>query len=163
MTMDTYDVAMEVEAARDDSEVRQIRILITGSRTWTNTEKFNDALELIRRQHPDTSRWVIVHGDCPEGADMLADAWARVRGIATDPHPAQWRVDGAYNAAAGFERNTEMVEAGADVCLAFLKPCVKRNCRKGPAIHGSHGTTHCAQEAKDAGIAVWTIEDGFPK
>jgi len=141
------------------TESKTIRILVTGSRTWINLEKITDTLELIRRQHPDTSRWVIVHGACPDGADAMVDAWAQVRGIDREPHPANWK---RYGSKAGFKRNTDMVRKGADVCLAFLEPCTKRNCRDAAKVHGSHGTVHCSTQAREAGIATWTIRDRFP-
>lgn len=47
-----------------------------------------------------------------------------------------------------------MVQAGADVCLAFITPCRLRICRAKPE-HGSHGASHCADLAENAGIKVW--------
>lgn len=137
-----------------------VRILVTGSRDWTNTQKFNDTMHIVRQQFPNTEDWLIVHGDCPDGLDALADAWAKVRGIDREAHPAIWSEHGR---TAGFRRNSEMVALGAEVCLAFMCPCTKRNCRKSGKAHGSHGTTHCSIEARKAGIPVWTIRDKWPE
>jgi hypothetical protein len=79
-------------------------------------------------------------------AERIATGW----GLAVERHPADWD---KYGKAAGPRRNAEMVALGADVCLAFIGPCTKRDCRQ-PGPHGSHGTTNCADLAKDAGIKV---------
>jgi hypothetical protein len=84
----------------------------------------------------------IVHGDCPTGADSIAQDWALFpHGFAdvtvlNEPHPAQWA---KYGKPAGFVRNAEMVSLGADICLAFIK-------------NNSRGATHCSLKAQEAGI-----------
>lgn len=139
------------------------RILVTGSRTWTNRRAL--ATEIVRYisenatmsvdSHGlpvdwDTRNWTIVHGACPTGADALAEDYAVSNWIEQEPHPAHWQ---QYGRAAGIRRNEEMVALGADVCLAFIDQCHKRECRdKQP--HGSHGATHCANLAAAAGIEV---------
>jgi YspA, cpYpsA-related SLOG family len=141
--------------------MRPRRILVTGSRDWM--DRYTIAQELVRyitenaemlvdsHGFPvtwDTEGWVIVHGDCPTGADHYADDWGYGNLVQVEPHPAQWR---RYGKAAGFRRNVEMVDLGADVCLAFINPCTKRDCPQ-PQPHGSHGTTMCAALAETAGI-----------
>lgn len=112
---------------------RITRVLVTGSRTWTDTTAIRDALAEV--WSPDT---VLVHGGCPRGADQFADAcWTRWGGQ-VERHPANWDRDGK---TAGFVRNRAMVEAGADLCLAFIH-------------NSSRGATHCATTAQEAGITT---------
>lgn len=143
--------------------VRPRRILITGSRDWTDRTTL--AREIVRyvSEHAVmgvdsqglpvdyiTTDWVIVHGACKEGADYWADEFAVVNLIEQEPHPADWK---RYGRRAGMVRNAEMVQEGADVCLAFINPCTKINCWR-PRPHGSHGSTHCADLAEANGIEV---------
>lgn len=127
-----------------------MRILITGSRDWEDHLTVHEALtETVYQRVPD----IIVHGACPSGADAIASWWVRQYehiGLTEEPHPADWRTHGK---AAGFRRNAEMVDAGADVCLAFIRPCTKRGCPD-PKPHGSHGASYTADLAEKAGIPV---------
>jgi hypothetical protein len=110
------------------------RILVTGSRTWTDDEMIYQSIARSARDHPGA---VVVHGGA-RGADQLAGAAARRLGLGEEVHRANWE---QAPRAAGILRNLAMVKLGADVCLAFIKA-------------RSTGATHCADAAELAGIAV---------
>jgi hypothetical protein len=128
------------------------RILVTGSRSWPSPDQVWAALdaELARTSSP----LLIIHGACPEGADMFAARWVHANrkrpwpGVGQERHPVSWQHRGS-----GLERNAQMVALGADLCLAFIAPCRGRPCRY-LEPHGSHGATHCANLAEKAGIPV---------
>lgn len=96
-----------------------MRILVTGSRNWTDAETIRHAIfrELYEMKCPHNLA-ALIHGVCPTGADSIADEYATAFGMHVVRHPANWML---YGNAAGFRRNAEMVQAGADVCLAFIK------------------------------------------
>lgn len=135
------------------------RILVTGSRDWQNRAAIDDALTALAAANTFHNRTtVIVHGACPTGADAMADDWARWHAarsplIEFERHRANWRPNGVLDRSAGYRRNAAMVSLGADMALAFIGPCTKSNCRQ-PQAHGSHGATHCADLAEQAGIPV---------
>lgn len=128
------------------------RVLVTGSRNWQTVGVVRGALDEILGSLPDDQPLVVVHGDCPTGADIMAKTWALTRftPVCTDDyelvteeaHPAAWHVHGN---AAGPIRNKAMVDKGADVCLAFIR-------------NGSRGASHTADLAEQAGIPTrrWT-------
>ncbi|HEY5420935.1 MAG TPA: SLOG family protein [Marmoricola sp.] len=133
-----------------------MRILVTGSRNWLDRDLLNQTLDgiidefvTIDRQRFLTEGVTLVSGRCSSGADKMAEEWAAgIFFVDVEPHPADWDF---YGKRAGFVRNTEMVDAGADVCAAFVMPCDKPTCpRKGE--HGSHGATHCSDLAANRGI-----------
>lgn len=126
----------------------QVRVLVTGSRTWRDRGALYDALDQVAERFRG-SEIVLVHGAAKQGADRLAAEWAETRpGIKPEPHPADW--DGRGK-GAGFARNTEMVRAGADLCVTFIERC---GCPRQATPHGTHGSVHCASEAARAGIPV---------
>lgn len=131
-----------------------MRILVTGSRSWTDREAIFRALLAtgVKGFPNDDYQRVLVSGGCPTGADALAESVAQRMSWTVERHPANW---GAHGRAAGFRRNAEMVALGADVCLAFLMPCSKRGCTE-PQPHSSHGAGGCAQLAMRAGIDTIT-------
>lgn len=119
------------------------RILITGSRDWDNPDAIEDAILDLNNWNPiDWDEVVIVHGDCPTGADAMAQKFAEETGIATERHPADWNKHGR---AAGPIRNKQMVDLGADIVLAFPKG-------------KSAGTRGCTKLAQDAGLVVKVFE-----
>lgn len=97
---------------------RPVRILITGSRTWTDRTVIAHAISAYLHSVGTSigAAWpfpIVVHGGA-RGADQLADAVARSWGWTPERHPADWDRHGR---AAGFQRNAAMVALGADVCL----------------------------------------------
>lgn len=127
-------------------------VLITGSRSWRRNRPVQDAIREAIREAPSGRRIVFRHGACRKGVDAIADTYLRYLGgeIEIERHPAEWRRLGK---AAGPLRNKAMVDAGADLCLAFIDRCEDRQCVR-PKPHGSHGATHAAGLAEEAGIPV---------
>lgn len=122
-----------------------MRILVTGSRDWAEWNRVNDALN----EYGHERDIVVVHGDCPTGADRMAQGWADYQGVLSEPHPADW----SRGRKAGPERNAHMVNLGADVCLAFIGDCTSPRCKRTDR-HPSHGASGCADMAEAAGIPV---------
>ena len=121
--------------------VSKLRILVTGSREWTDDFTIYKALKAYTKQYKP-SEITVVHGDHWTGADALADRAARRLGMQVEPHPADW----GRGRRAGPERNSRMVEAGADICLGFPEAL-------------SRGTLDCMTKARDAGITVINLGD----
>lgn len=114
-------------------------------------------MEKLVGHWPGIEGWVIVHGQCPTGADKMADDWAQARGVEVERHPADWQ---KHHAGAGFIRNAKMVELGANICIAFVRVCTRPKCAR-PGPHGSHGATDAAAKARRAGIPIMRIKDGY--
>lgn len=111
------------------------RVLVTGSRKLTDGTPVWDALDAELAEH---GAIVVIEGQA-DGADTAAMAWAMsTEGeIYLESYPANWRI----GKIAGSIRNQQMVNSGADVCLAF------------PTVD-SRGTWDCVRRAEEAGIPV---------
>lgn len=126
------------------------RILVTGSRDWSDEHLIHRAL-IGHANVGDT----LVHGACRTGADAIADAiWRRYKVGPVEPHPVTAAVWARIGSSAGPARNRHMVNLGADVCLAFILPCTDPRCRR-PGPHGTHGASGCADYAEQADIPTY--------
>jgi hypothetical protein len=138
-----------------------MRVLLTASRTWDRQEPVWTVLDIIAKEAAAVGDplMTVVHG-CAKGGDEIADRWVRSADhplpVTAERHPPNYR---RYGKRAPWVRDTEMVVAGADICLAFIRECADPQCRKkrrGP--HGSHGATGTADMAEAADIKTQRFE-----
>lgn len=116
-----------------------VRVLVTGSRDWTDVSVVRSALQWVIASFPGHS-YVLIHGDA-RGLDKIAGEEARALGWGVEVYPADWKRLGRR---AGPIRNGEMVALGATLCLSF-------------PVKGAKGTWDCSKQAKDADIPVHTF------
>lgn len=121
------------------------RILVTGSRDWEDASVIEAELMKVWKRFgcdPDT---ILVSGQCPTGADHIAEQVWYTLGLPVELHPANWT---KFGKAAGPLRNREMVALGADLCLAFIK-------------NNSRGASHCLSLAREDDIrcVVWRYDN----
>lgn len=119
-----------------------MRLLVTGSRDWPYKGFLGRVLtQVATAPYRAAPGLVLVSGACPTGADMMAERWAEICGWEIERHPADWH---GYGKKAGSIRNREMVDLGADVCVAFI-------------LNASKGATMTADMAEEAGIRTLRI------
>lgn len=129
-----------------ESVVPPYRILVTGSRRWTDEGRLCRALGKLIGTRP-RDQILVIHGACETGADAIVEAWCQRNGIATDPHPAAWRrPDGKRDNSAGPKRNSVMVAGGANIGLSAWDG----------SVEGS-GTFDCMRKMVKAGIHVVVV------
>lgn len=111
-----------------------LKIMVTGSRSWSDEVGLRTQLAFAARGR-DVE---LLHGDCPTGADAIADAFARTQHRWTvTPFPP----DRSKGRQGRLERNQAMVDAGPDLVLAFIEP-------------SSVGSWHAVTRAMVAGLPV---------
>ena len=140
-------------------------VLGSGSRWYSGRERVFAAWDQVRDRF---GGFVLRHGACPTGFDVLCQEWADARGVTTDPVPADWDSCGwdcpptahrrgkrpgdvhhpgmldDFCPGAGPRRNARMVDRGAVLLVAA------------PMALGG-GTRNCMRLAKAARIPVWDI------
>jgi len=113
------------------------RILVCGGRDFTDRLTIYTILDYFHKNAPIA---VLIHG-AAQGADMLADDWAKEKGIMREPYPANW--SSYHGANAGRVRNVKMLREGKpDLVIAFP---------------GGKGTKHMRSIAKEKGLPVFDI------
>lgn len=117
-----------------------MRILVTGSRDWTDKVTIAHAIREAWLVEGRPYGVTVVHGGA-RGADYIAGVYSKRLGFKVEVHEvsdADWK---NFGRSAGAIRNQAMVDAGADICLAFIR-------------NESRGATMCARMAEKAGIPV---------
>lgn len=115
-----------------------MRVLVCGGRRFADYDFLKTVLSAFHLERGPFE--IVIHG-AADGADSLADQWARRHLIPTLRFPADWEHHGR---SAGPRRNAEMLRDGKpDLVLAFP---------------GSRGTADMISKAKAAGVEV--IETG---
>jgi hypothetical protein len=116
------------------------RVLITGDRNWACLDLARRIVDRLKARHDAIE---IIHG-AAKGVDSAFHVAGINAGVGVIACPAEWET---YGPAAGPMRNQRMVDAGADVCLAFHSN-----------LKWSKGTKGCVVRALDAGIPVWLVD-----
>ena len=117
------------------------RIIVCGGREYRDAQTIG---MMLARFRPSRGEAVLVHGAC-RGADMTAAKVALAAGWTVEAHPAEVHI---YGSPQAFHiRNQEMVDAGADLLIAFP---------------GGNGTADCTRRARKAEIPVATLRAGDP-
>lgn len=126
---------------------QNFRVLITGSRTWDESDYIHDALTAVAKL-AGKKPIILVSGACPTGADRWCEIVAEELGWGLELHPANWD---KFGRKAGFVRNNEMVKMGADLCVGFIRD-------------RSRGGSMTVRLAKNVGIPTqehhWGSDDG---
>jgi len=106
--------------------------LICGGRTFKDHYKFDEAMKLLH-----FIPTIIVHGGC-NGADSLADGWAKRHGIYPVRIDALWNFHGN---PAGNKRNQAMLD------IMNIRYCI--------AFPGGGGTADMIERCVNENITVW--------
>lgn len=114
-----------------------MRILVCGSREWTDKPLFAKVMDGYRSEITE-----LVEG-CARGADQMAEQWAAARGVAVRHFPAEWD---KYGKAAGYRRNTQMLTTNPDLVIAFTEDLAQ-----------SRGTSMMINLSRRAGIPVMVV------
>lgn len=131
------------------------RLIVAGSREWEDVVRLELVIraqvdEWIRHEGLDRADLTIVHGDCPTGADRMADQWARRAMVRVERFPADWD---RFGRGAGPVRNKAMAKAGADAAIVFVLDGPDAQGR--PRSRGTHGLVGLL---KEHGIPVDVVQ-----
>lgn len=87
-----------------------MKVLVCGSRGWDRPDLVGARLARL------PAGTVVVHGACPEGADLHCALHCVALGIEQRPYPANWK---RYGRSAGHKRNAQMLDENPDVELVL--------------------------------------------
>ncbi len=116
-----------------------VRILICGSRDWSNADVIRQRLNKIK------CNVIVIHGGC-RGADKLAGEIAQSMGMKVEVYIPDWK---SYGKAAGPLRNQRMLDEGKPtIVIAFHNDIIN-----------SKGTADMVNRAKNLGMTVEIIKE----
>ena len=115
-----------------------MKIIIAGSRTFTNYKKLSEVCDQFIQYQTDIE---IVSGAYYKGADKLGEQYAKERGFKITQFPADWK---RFGRAAGPKRNEQMANY-ADALIAFWDG-------------KSKGTKHMVDLAKSSGLSTYIYQ-----
>jgi hypothetical protein len=129
-------------AAKRRAEVEPLtptgtKIAFTGGLECNDHLAIWAALDKARGKYPDM---LLVHGGAPKGAECIAAAWARNRGVTQIVFKPDWA---RHAKAAPFKRNDAMLETLPTGLIAFP---------------GSGISANLTDKARKLGIPVWTFD-----
>jgi len=130
-------------------------VLVTASRDGLTLEDVEAGLKPVF-----DPRRVLISGGA-RGGDRMAESVWQVWGGEIDRHrvsPEAWQ----RSRGAGYDRNDEMVGKTAKrggECVALVAACTDTRCWRTDR-HGTHGASHCADQAREAGLTVHAPDIG---
>ena len=127
-----------------ECENRELRVLICGSRDWSDKRRIGRYLDdLLAAEGMVARDLVVIHGGC-KGADHHAGMEAKGRGCQVLEFPANWK---KYGLSAGPKRNQQMLTEGKpDRVVAFH-----------PSLTTSKGTKDMVSRAKFHSLPIDVI------
>lgn len=151
-----------------------MKVLVTGSRTWSRRHVVDDFFDRLAREHNayevrdhdghlidfgwDSFDLTVIHGAARAGADQMAEDWTWSHQVPVIRYPAEWDKHGR---SAGYRRNIRMIEEGKpDLVAAFVDVC-RQHPEPAFTPHGSHGAMHTVVVAQAHSIPVVLYANGF--
>ena len=115
---------------------KAFRILVCGGRDWSNQTMTTGVLDGFREQYHEKDKPIVIVEGGAQGADTLAKEYAIKHDIPFEEYRAEWN---KYGRAAGPVRNSQMLNSGIDVVIAFP---------------GGRGTRDTIGKAEKMGVGV---------
>lgn len=109
------------------------RVVVCGGRHYSGRQTLWKALDELAPSF-------VLHGNCPTGADKIADDWALARGIRLVRMPAPWI---RYKARGGPIRNSWMLDLALELKIRIVL-----------AAPGNEGTNDVIRKAESFGMDV---------
>ena len=116
-----------------------MRILICGSRDWTDVY----AINCVLNGYLSDGDPITVISGMAKGADYIAAEWARLNEQALVEFPPEWEL---YGKSAGPVRNREMLEQGKPEVVWAFKTHVE-----------SRGTNHMVNLCRKAAVPTYVV------
>lgn len=122
------------------SDKEEFRVVVAGSRTFTNYELLKNKLLTILT-HKSMSHTVIIVSGGARGADLLGERFAKEFNAPIEQFVPDWD---EFGKSAGYRRNEQMAEV-ANAVIVFMK------------AGGSKGSQHMINIAKEKGLPTRVI------